>query len=184
MPPAEAMLAEINRLRERLLMLESENASLSAKLNRQQWEVENRLAEIEMQICGAGSPMSTNSMPIDRLQALDNVEKEIASCILSAGQALQELSKDKPSMKQVEGHTTQFVKTLGRVEAELSQHINYLTQVSTGQAHEGSSYGSLKMHKLACHRLDHTRKKLQELESLRNRAIAAATRPTSVQNNP
>lgn len=90
-------------------------------------------------------------MPIDRLQALDNVEKEIASCILSAGtsrllwlfpssfnhyiitgQALQELSKDKPSMKQVEGHTTQFVKTLGRVEAELSQHINYLTQVSTG----------------------------------------------------
>nr|CAH0103879.1 unnamed protein product [Daphnia galeata] len=46
--PADALVAEINRLRERLLMLESENTSLSAKLNRQQWEVENRLAEIEM----------------------------------------------------------------------------------------------------------------------------------------
>lgn len=26
-----------------------------------------------------------NSMPLERLQALDNVEKEIASCIQSAG---------------------------------------------------------------------------------------------------
>ena len=77
--------------------------------------------------------MSTNSMPIERLQALDNVEKEIASCIQSAGQALMELSKDKPSMKQVEGHTSQFLKTLSHVEAELSKHINYLTQVSTGK---------------------------------------------------
>jgi mediator of RNA polymerase II transcription subunit 11 len=76
--------------------------------------------------------MGTNSMPIERLQALDNVEKEIASCIQSAGQALMELSKDKPSMKQVEGHTSQFLKTLSHVEAELSKHINYLTQVSTG----------------------------------------------------
>lgn len=91
-------------------------------------------------------------MPIERLQALDNVEKEIATCIQSAGnigvrqiswflngyvsfvtgQAVQELSKDKPSQKQVEGHTNQFIKTLSRLENELSQHINYLTQVSTG----------------------------------------------------
>jgi len=29
--------------------------------------------------------MANNSMPIERLQALDNVEKEIAGCIQSAG---------------------------------------------------------------------------------------------------
>ncbi|XP_068986860.1 cyclic nucleotide-gated channel alpha-3-like isoform X9 [Bombus flavifrons] len=54
----EALLAEIKRLRERLVCLESENAVMSAKLNQQQWEVENRLAEIEMQICGASSSSS------------------------------------------------------------------------------------------------------------------------------
>ena len=61
LPPADALVAEISRLRERLLMLESENSSLSAKLNRQQWEVENRLAEFEMQICGAGSPVDSTT---------------------------------------------------------------------------------------------------------------------------
>ena len=101
-------------------------------------------------------------MPIERLQALDNVEKEIASCIqiagmlivfnssfnsilsnsqiiinshvyaMQSGMALQELSKDKASMKAVENHTSQFLKTLSHVEGELSKHINYLTQVSTG----------------------------------------------------
>jgi len=47
--------------------------------------------------------------------------------------ALQELSKDKASMKAVENHTSQFLKTLSHVEGELSKHINYLTQVSTGK---------------------------------------------------
>jgi hypothetical protein len=72
LPPADAMVAEISRLRERLMMLESENASLSAKLNRQQWEVENRLAEIEMQICGAGSPVDS---------ATDDNERNFESAI-------------------------------------------------------------------------------------------------------
>ena len=72
LPPADALVAEISRLRERLMMLESENASLSAKLNRQQWEVENRLAEIEMQICGAGSPVDS---------ATDDNERNFESAI-------------------------------------------------------------------------------------------------------
>lgn len=38
-----ALLAEIKRLRERLLTLEAENASMTIKLSQQQWEVENRL---------------------------------------------------------------------------------------------------------------------------------------------
>jgi hypothetical protein len=35
----EALIAEIKRLRERLITLESENASMSIKLSQQQWEV-------------------------------------------------------------------------------------------------------------------------------------------------
>lgn len=48
------------------------------------------------------------------------------------GQALTELSKDKPANKQVEAHVTQFRQTLTNVETELAKQINYLTQVSTG----------------------------------------------------
>lgn len=55
----EAFISEIKRLRERLVTLESENATLSMKLSQQQWEVEHRLAEIEMQICGASSADSS-----------------------------------------------------------------------------------------------------------------------------
>jgi cyclic nucleotide gated channel alpha 3 len=50
---------EIKRLRERLVVLETENASMSVKLSQQQWEVEHRLAEIEMQICGGSSAESS-----------------------------------------------------------------------------------------------------------------------------
>lgn len=41
-PPDAALLAEIKRLRERLMTLETENASMTIKLSQQQWEVENR----------------------------------------------------------------------------------------------------------------------------------------------
>nr|CAG4641393.1 EOG090X0LXA [Eulimnadia texana] len=114
------------------------------------------------------------SATMERLQALDSVEKEIANALQCAGQSLLELSKDKPSMKQVESHASQFHKALNHVESELSKHINYLTQVSTGQPHEGSAYGSQKMWKMAWHRLEHTRSRLQELESLKNRTLLNA----------
>ena len=119
-----------------------------------------------------------------------------------------ELSKDKASMKQVEMHTNQFLKTLNHVEGELSKHINYLTQVSTGiheinsfftlflhyinfiflgQPHEGSAYGSSKMYKMAKLRMDHTRTRLQELDNLKTRVRStdpSSNRPASSQNNP
>lgn len=57
----EALEDEIKRLRSRLHTVESENISLSTKLTQQQWEVEHRLAEIEMQICGASSRGSVSS---------------------------------------------------------------------------------------------------------------------------
>ncbi|NP_001301083.1 cyclic nucleotide-gated cation channel alpha-3-like [Limulus polyphemus] len=60
----ESLVTEIKRLRERLMTLETENASMGMKLSHQQWEVENRLAEIELQVCGTGgetSPISCGS---------------------------------------------------------------------------------------------------------------------------
>ena len=50
-----------------------------------------------------------------------------------AGQALQELSKDKPVLKHAEGFTSSFTKTLQEVENGLLQQINYLMQVTTGR---------------------------------------------------
>ncbi|KAL0895647.1 hypothetical protein ABMA27_011728 [Loxostege sticticalis] len=55
----EQLECEIKRLRERLYTVETENAAMSAKLNQQQWEVDQRLQEIEMQICG-GSSLSSH----------------------------------------------------------------------------------------------------------------------------
>lgn len=40
--------------------------------------------------------------PLEKIQALDAIEKEIILCIQSAGNALQELSKEKPSQKNAE----------------------------------------------------------------------------------
>ncbi|KAK7084819.1 Mediator of RNA polymerase II transcription subunit 11 [Halocaridina rubra] len=110
-----------------------------------------------------------SSSPMDRLQALDNIEKDIATVLQTAGQALTELGKDKPANKQVESHVNQFRQTLSHVETELAKQINYLTQVSTGQAHEGSSYMSQKTLQMAMHRLDHAKRRLGELESTRSK---------------
>lgn len=49
------------------------------------------------------------------------------------GVALTELSREKTSQKQVENNTHQFLKSLGTVESKLTEQINYLTQVSTGE---------------------------------------------------
>ncbi|XP_049698559.1 cyclic nucleotide-gated cation channel alpha-3 isoform X7 [Helicoverpa armigera] len=54
----DALECEIKRLRERLYTVETENAAMSAKLSQQQWEVDQRLQEIEMQICGGSSVSS------------------------------------------------------------------------------------------------------------------------------
>ncbi|CAD0195291.1 unnamed protein product [Chrysodeixis includens] len=54
----DVLECEIKRLRERLYTVETENAAMSAKLSQQQWEVDQRLQEIEMQICGGSSVSS------------------------------------------------------------------------------------------------------------------------------
>eukprot|EP00105_Crassostrea_gigas_P029087 XP_011450918.1 PREDICTED: mediator of RNA polymerase II transcription subunit 11 [Crassostrea gigas] len=118
----------------------------------------------------AGS--SAASSTVDRLKQLETVESDVISAIQSAGSALQELSKDKPVMKNVESHTTTFIKTLVEVEKKLTGHINYLTQVSTGQPHEGSSYAPQKDLLLAYHRVDHIRSRLSDLERLTAEPVA------------
>ncbi|KAF7992991.1 hypothetical protein HCN44_005772 [Aphidius gifuensis] len=109
--------------------------------------------------------------PMERIQTLEAIEKDIITCLQSAGQAFQELSKEKSSLKQAETQTHQFLKTLGHVESKLSEQINYLTQVSTGQPHEGSGYASQKVLQMAWHRLEHARSRVNELEKLKNKHL-------------
>lgn len=101
-----------------------------------------------------------------------------------SAQALLELSKEKSGQKQAEANTTQFLRTLSQVESKLSDQINYLTQVSTGQPHEGSGYASQKVLQMAWHRLEHVRSWVNELDRLKASHLATTTRtqPGNVPN--
>ncbi|XP_054744051.1 mediator of RNA polymerase II transcription subunit 11 [Anastrepha obliqua] len=112
--------------------------------------------------------------PLDKIHALDEIEAEIIMCLQSAGQALQELSKEKSSQKSAETQTQQFLKSLSNVESKLSEQINYLTQVSTGQPHEGSGYASAKVLQMAWHRIQHARYRVRELEESKAKYTHAA----------
>lgn len=104
---------------------------------------------------------------------------------LFVAQALLELGKEKSSQKQAETNTSQFLRTLSQVESKLSDQINYLTQVSTGQPHEGSGYASQKVLQMAWHRLEHVRSWVNELDRLKASHLAATngrTVPGSVPN--
>ncbi|XP_037075067.1 mediator of RNA polymerase II transcription subunit 11-like [Pollicipes pollicipes] len=108
--------------------------------------------------------------PTDRLQVLERIEGDIAGVLQTAANVLQELAKDKASIKQVENHSAQFLKALNGVETELTRQISYLTQVSTGQPHEGSSYASGKVLHMAWHRLQHARNEAAKLDGKRGHA--------------
>ena len=56
------------------------------------------------------------------------------------------------------------------VDNKLSEQIKYLTQVSTGHPHEGSSYPSQKVLQSAWHRLEHVKNRISELDRLRQQA--------------
>lgn len=99
-------------------------------------------------------------------------------------QALLELSKEKSSQKQAETNSTQFLRTLNHVESKLSDQINYLTQVSTGQPHEGSGYASQKVLQMAWHRLEHVRSWVNELDRLKASHLAANSRNVTTSNVP
>lgn len=92
------------------------------------------------------------------------------------GQSLLELSKEKSSQKAAENHTQQFLKSLSTVESKLSDQINYLTQVSTGQPHEGSGYASACALQMAWHRIHHARSRVRELEESKAKYFQTANR--------
>lgn len=96
------------------------------------------------------------------------------SIVEPTGQALQELGKEKSSQKSAETQTQQFLKSLSSVESKLSEQINYLTQVSTGQPHEGSGYASAKVLQMAWHRIQHARSRVRELEETKAKHSHAA----------
>lgn len=87
-----------------------------------------------------------------------------------------ELGKEKTSQKAAENNTQQFLKSLNIIETKLSEQINYLTQVSTGQPHEGSGYASAKVLQMAWHRIQHARSRVRELDESKNKYLQAATR--------
>lgn len=100
---------------------------------------------------------------------------KITRTIFKPGQVFMELSKEKSSLKQAENHTQTFLKTLGAVESKLTDQINYLTQVSTGQPHEGSGYASQKVLQMAWHRLEHARSRVNELDRIRVKHVQGRT---------
>lgn len=75
-----------------------------------------------------------------------------------------------------------FLKTLSAVENKLTEQINYLTQVSTGQPHEGSGYASQKVLQMAWHRSEHARSRVNELDRIRIKHLQGRTtqRPTPI----
>lgn len=95
---------------------------------------------------------------------------------LHSGQSLQELGKEKTSQKAVENNTQQFLKSLNIIETKLSEQINYLTQVSTGQPHEGSGYASAKVLQMAWHRIQHARSRVRELDESKNKYVQLGAR--------
>ncbi|XP_065220766.1 mediator of RNA polymerase II transcription subunit 11-like [Planococcus citri] len=120
--------------------------------------------------------MSNNDLVVppallEKIKALDDIEKDIITCLQSAGQAFNELSKEKTSQKQVENHTNNFLKVLGNVETKLTDQINYLIQGSTGQPHEGSVYGTERVRKMLLQRLEHAERRVTELERIRSKHL-------------
>lgn len=103
----------------------------------------------------------------DRLRQLDQIENDLVNALCNAGQSLAELGKDETNVKIVDRETRSFLETLERVESEISKQLVYLTQVSTGQTHEGSCYGHQKVLNMSNDRLEHIRRKVADLKNIK-----------------
>ncbi|XP_010725216.2 mediator of RNA polymerase II transcription subunit 11, partial [Meleagris gallopavo] len=76
------------------------------------------------------------------------------------GSVILELSKEKAAERLLERQAAAFGAAVAKVEAELGAQIRYLTQVATGQPHEGSSYAARKGCQLALNRMEYARRRL------------------------
>ncbi|XP_028395211.1 mediator of RNA polymerase II transcription subunit 11-like [Dendronephthya gigantea] len=99
----------------------------------------------------------------DRLQQLQEIEKEIVKVVSSAGHALQEISQEQPNHENLNTHTREFLNSLQGVEKGLLDQITYLTEVATGQPHEGSIYGAEKDFALTCQGTKIAKQRLTDL---------------------
>ncbi|XP_054431787.1 mediator of RNA polymerase II transcription subunit 11 isoform X1 [Pteronotus mesoamericanus] len=117
--------------------------------------------------------MATYSLANERLRVLEDIEREIGAILQNAGSGygdrkpestvILELSKEKTNERLLDRQAAAFTASVQHVEAELSAQIRYLTQVATGQPHEGSSYSSRKDCQMALKRVDYARLKLSDV---------------------
>ncbi|XP_060710472.1 mediator of RNA polymerase II transcription subunit 11 [Hemiscyllium ocellatum] len=107
--------------------------------------------------------MGTYGPANEKLRNLEEIEKEIAIILQTAANAILEMSKEKPAERNLDRHALQFTASVQRVEMELSSQIRYLTQVATGQPHEGSSYSARKDAQMAVNRVEYTHVKVRDL---------------------
>ncbi len=117
-------------------------------------------------LSSAAAASSNLSTTTARIEQLDAIEQDVVNVLASAGQFLQDLTKDRPSQKNADQVCQQVMSAVKAVDLKLSEQIRYLTQVSTGHPHEGSSYPSQKILQTAWHRLEHARSRVSELERM------------------
>ena len=114
----------------------------------------------------------SNSPAEVRIEQLDQIEEDIINILKISGNCLLEVAKDRPSQKAVDNQVQQVMTSIKNVDTRLSDQIKYLTQVSTGHPHEGSSYPSQKVLQSAWHRLGLVKNRLSELDRLRQKSLS------------
>ena len=125
--------------------------------------------------------MASASPAEARIEQLEQIEEDVIAILRSAGNCLTEIARDRPSQKAVDGNVQQVMTNIKSVDQKLSEQIKYLTQVSTGHPHEGSSYPSQKVIQSAWHRLEHVKTRISELDRLRQQAGLSGLTPAQKQ---
>lgn len=105
-----------------------------------------------------------------RIEQLEHIEEDVIAILKSCGNCLIDIAKDRPSQGAVDQSVQTVMNNIKSVDSKLSEQIKYLTQVSTGHPHEGSSYPSQKVLQSAWHRLEHVKTRISELDRLRQQA--------------
>ena len=77
----------------------------------------------------ASPARAPSTVPVDRLEQLNEIEKEIVEAMKNAGASMAELAKDNVTKKNAEQTSTNYIKSLQKIENDLLKQINYLSQV-------------------------------------------------------
>ena len=116
-----------------------------------------------------------------RIEQLEIIEEDVIAILKNAGNCLVDIAKDRPSQKAVDQNVQTVMSNIKSVDSKLSEQIKYLTQVSTGHPHEGSSYPSQKVLQSAWHRLEHVKTRISELDRLRQQASLTPAQKQALQ---